>query len=456
MKMTKTMAKAAVTERNEKEDSSKATAKAPIWTGLAMFGESGWALAASFALLVVAVGIALTLDEPAAPTKEDAYAALPPIPSISPPIIHNVKTDGDSLVTKKIRDLYERDGVVAIRGLLTPQQLDLLEIASNELVQDQESKNKGRGRKRSGTQFHSVHVGVVFLETPDKNGSLAAFRDVALFSNVPKFAAELLQLDKGGNETIRLLRDIFLTKDEDAYICGWHVDDTGFWPATAAAPGVNAWIAIDDMPVETGGGFALAVKSHKEPWRWEAHKAIGSVMTFPAEGFRDAEDLFRNRAGSGTCNLKTAAPHLHRRMEETKRIYDIRHGDVIFHDRWLFHRTVPFNRSVVKSHPESLLYKRYSVRYSPGSAVIPKGYGTELSVLWDEANGGRTADEVAAKDGPWYPLCWPSVSMDEMAQMVPLINEKMPVAEQRRTVRKEEMKPYRIELGKRKGHSTKV
>ena len=451
------MAKAAVAEREEKEDGTKARVRAPILTALAVFGDSVWALAASFVLLAVAVGIALTIDEPAAQTKDDAYAALPPIPSMSPPIIHNVEIGGDSLVTKKIRDLYERDGVVAVRGLLTPQQLDLLEIASNELVQDQESKNKGRSRKRSGTQFHSVRVGAAFLETPDRNGSLAAFRDVALFSNVPKFAAELLQLDKGRNDTMRMLRDIFLVKDEDAYICGWHVDDTGFWPATAASPGVNAWIAIDDMPVDTGGGFALALKSHKAPWRWEAHQAIGSVMTFPAEGFRDADDLFRNRAGSGTCNLKTAAPHLHRRMEETKRIYDMRRGDVIFHDRWLFHRTVPFNRSIVKSdaEAESLLYKRYSVRYGPGSAIIPKGYGTELSVLWDETNGGRTADEVAAKDGPWYPLCWPSVSMEEMAQLVPLINDKMPVAEQRRTVRKEEMKPYRNELGKRKGHSTK-
>jgi hypothetical protein len=148
-----------------------------------------------------------------------------------------------------------------------------------------------------------------------------AYRDITLLSNVPKFAAELLQLDKGGNETQRMLRDILLAKDDDAYICGWHVDDTGFWPATAASPGVNAWIAHDDMPVETGGGFALALKSHTAPWRREAHEAIGSTMTYPEEGFQDAEDLFHNRVGSSTCNLKTAAPHLHQRMEERKRVW---------------------------------------------------------------------------------------------------------------------------------------
>jgi hypothetical protein len=46
-----------------------------------------------------------------------------------------------------------------------------------------------------------------------------------------------------------MLRDIFLAKDSEQFVCGWHVDDTGFWPAVAEAPGVNAWIAVDDMPV---------------------------------------------------------------------------------------------------------------------------------------------------------------------------------------------------------------
>jgi hypothetical protein len=103
-----------------------------------------------------------------------------------------------------------------------------------------------------------------------------------------------------------------------------------------------------------------------------------------------------------------------------------------------YSRTVPFNPTVVNHNDaaESLLYKCYSVRYGPGLAVIPKGYGTELSVLWDEEDGGRTANEVAAKDGPWYSCCWPSGSTDEMDQLVSLINNKIPVAEERRTARK--------------------
>ena len=88
-----------------------------------------------------------------------------------------------------------------------------------------------------------------------------AFHDVVLTSRLPSIAAKLLQLPTD-NSTLRLMRDIFLVKDGDPYICGWHTDDTGFWPVTADAPGVNAWIALDDMPLATGGGFALVAGSH--------------------------------------------------------------------------------------------------------------------------------------------------------------------------------------------------
>ena len=64
----------------------------------------------------------------------------------------------------------------------------------------------------------------------------SAFLDVALLSAVPTFAVQLLGLNEtvddvsgeGSAESVRLLRDIFLAKDHEEYICGWHVDDEGF------------------------------------------------------------------------------------------------------------------------------------------------------------------------------------------------------------------------------------
>jgi hypothetical protein len=225
----------------------------------------------------------------------------------------------------------------------------------------------------------------------------------------------------------------------------------GFWPATPSTIGVNAWVALDDMQVDQGGGFALAVGSHEAAWRDEAHYVTGASTTFPEEGYQSAADLILKRTGNGTCNLKTSAPHLYRRMEETKRIYAVKRGDVIFHERWLFHRTVPFDRAFVAEHKEDeLIYRRYSIRYGPGSAVIPPGYGTELSVLWDEQNGGRTADEVSRLDGPWYPQAWPTASESELQELRGLEENKMPVAEQRRTERKKEMRPLLKKLAKKK------
>ena len=187
----------------------------------------------------------------------------------------------------------------------------------------------------------------------------------------------------------------------------------------------------------------MAVGSDTASWRDEAHYVTGASTTWPSEGYKDAADMFSKRTGSGTCNLKTSAPHLHRRMEETKRLYPMRRGDVIFHTRWLFHRTVAFNQSYVAEHEgEDLVYRRYSIRYGPGSSFIPVGYGTEPSVLWKEENGGRTADQVSQLDGPWYPRAWPSADPKELHDMADLVENKLPVAEERKAARVQEMKPH--------------
>lgn len=224
---------------------------------------------------------------------------------------------------------------------------------------------------------------------------------------------------------------------------GYHVDDFGFWPATAESPGINAWIALDDMPIEGGGGFALAVGSHIAPWKDEAHQVTGATTTYPPNGFRNVQDMFANRTGSGTCNIETAAPHLHRRMEDTKRIYNLKKGDIIYHQRWLFHRTVAFERSFVAKHDgDDLLYRRYSLRYGPGSAIIPPGWGTEPSVLWKEENANRTADKVCELDAPWYPQVYPTPSRLEFEKLQDLIQNKIPIAEDLRNARLKEMQPY--------------
>lgn len=462
---------------------------------LALFGDSTLALGSSFLLLAVAVVLSIGLEggpdvsllhrawAPPRSSEDDvAYRELGPLPKVGPATIFEVEPRGeggassttvgddvDNVVSKEMRESFESDGVIAIRGLLDPKLLDELDRETMRLVVEQRRADEARakerpkvltGRPRSPKQFYTTSQGVMFLSPTAEDGArgldrrendsegLSVFARVALNPEIANVVASLLDLngDTCTNETIRVMRDIFLAKDEGEYICGWHVDDIGFWPALADAPGVNAWIALDDMPVSLGGGFALAVASHKAPWREIAYNVTGSTHSFPKEGYKSSRDILQNRPGNGTCNIKDSAPHLHRRMEESKRVYEIKRGDIIFHTRWLFHRTVPFDKDVVLDRVTNqrtpLLYRRYSIRYGPGSSIIPPGYGTEQSVLSNEENGGRTADEVSHLDAPWYPKAWPQV--DELAALKILAKERVPSAMEKSEQRRKVIRPRRI------------
>jgi Phytanoyl-CoA dioxygenase (PhyH) len=399
-------------------------------------------------------------------TGADKYKALGAIPKIDPPYIFSVKLDekgdiqfNDMDTFDKIHTAFYTDGVIAIRGLLSDELLQQLDDESMTVVQDsiQQQPNdsivlteinsndytikSSKQHKKKQLQFFTVKHRILFQNK--NNQTLSAFAKVAVRSAIPTMVASLhynmtqqqmmkintatttpstnvnvskdaQQSKHNTNDNLRVLRDIFLAKDNGQFICGWHVDDMGFWPATQDSPtGINVWVAIDDMPPSDGGGFAVAVQSHVASWRNEAHTATGSSLYFPLpDGYNNASHMILNRTGGGTCNIQQVAPHLHQRMEETSRVYDIRRGDIIIHTRWLFHRTIPFKDS---DDTNSRIYRRYSIRYGPGSSKIPPGYGIEYSVLWNETNGGKSADDVCRLDNgtPWYPIAWGKNSMVE-------------------------------------------
>jgi ectoine hydroxylase-related dioxygenase (phytanoyl-CoA dioxygenase family) len=434
---------------------------------LALFGESSFALFCSSLLLILSFAISLYADGnlPKLPwdlsPSDRAYKQLEPLPAITPPKIFHVDNLLDDVVSEEMYQSFHRDGVIAVRGLLDPALLSALDGATEEIIVEQRKRNEERkrtkpklltGRKKPPKQFFTVNQGTMFLELNDENStSISPFVDVAMMSKIPHIVAGLLDFDCDtcANRTLRVLRDIFLAKDEEEYVCGWHVDDIGFWPALVEEPGepvgINAWIALDDMPVDGGGGFALAVGSHSASWKEVAYASIGSTHSYPSEGFESSRDILQRRPGNGTCNIQHTAPHLHRRMEETKRIYEIKAGDVIFHTRWLFHRTIPFDRDKISSRTTNeengMVYRRYSIRYGPGTSIIPPGYGTEPSVISDDRNGGRSADHVSQYDSAWYPRAWPSASDFELQQMKVLAKERLPKALEKSEQRKRVIRP---------------
>ena len=218
-----------------------------------------------------------------------------------------------------------------------------------------------------------------------------------------------------------------------------HVDDFGFWPAHPSNVGINAWIAIDDMPVELGGNFAVSPGSHNAVWRNDAYRAIGATPTFPEEGYESVSDMFANRVGSGTCNLRDSEPLIHDYLERNARIYNVKAGDVLFMTRWLWHQTIPVKNTANKISTDKV-FKRYSIRYAPGSATTPKGYGTELSILWDKENEGKALNDVAG--GPWYPRVFPEVEPNEINKLPGFVKKIIPEAEMILKERRKEMKPY--------------
>jgi hypothetical protein len=436
------------------------------WSRLALLGDSPLALALSLGLLLMAAGISGYLSyEQALSPEERAYRALGPVPAahvMGRAVVYELTSDAAVVdqITAAMRQAYRREGVLALRGLVPADLVKDLQAASAVLIQEQQVANHKKRFAVRGKQFYTVQHGVLFREASSLwNASSAAptlqqqdeptdnpFWTLALHSRLASAAALLLDTQDASaastNDdaaTVRILRDIFLAKDNDPYVCGWHVDDHGFWPAQADAPGVNAWVALDDYPT---GGMQLAVGSHRAPWREAAYQSTGAAPTVPVDGFTSAADMVERREGSGTCNIATAAPHLERRLTETSRVFEnLQAGDVLLHDRWLFHKTV-------SPEAEAPVRRRYSLRFGPGSAVLPPGYGTEPSILYEPTLGGRTAQQACA-EWPWYPQVWPAPLSSEQEARSRFVQEIWPAALQLQKSRQKEMKPHLQQLAQR-------
>ena len=345
-------------------------------------------------------------------------------------------------VTKEIRATYDKEGYVIIRGLLDASMMDRLDAAANFFL-----KEAAQVSTFSALKFGPIYLSPPTNKTKDDPKQLEAFREVALMSAIPSFVARVL-LDLPSDKTLRVLKDVFLAKGREENYCGWHVDDGFFWPtsahATSELPGVNAWIAMDDITAKVGGGLAVAPASHKADWRHEAYETIGSTMTFPEGGYKTIADMMSSsKAIGGTCDLAKAAPDLDACIDSTKHVFDFRKGDVLLHTRWLFHRSVPLTKAGAK-HFEKLdpVIKRYSIRYEVGDARLLGGFTLEPSVVLKPENAMKTLDEVSANDTAWYPKCWPKVDADELAHLHEVVEEKLPAFEPLRQELYGQMRPY--------------
>ena len=233
--------------------------------------------------------------------------------------------------------------------------------------------------------------------------------------------------------------------------CDWHVDGHGLWPESSETPseasrvsgkdqdGINAWIALDDMPVEHEGSMAVSAGSHRAPWRYDAYRAIGRDGNVNG-GTSYEEEIERIASGRNMiehpeeesprirlCAMGITAPELYAKCEERKHVLDLRRGDIIFCSRNLFHRTLAVSEAgrkyyLDKNNGRENLY-RYTIRYTVGSAQLPAGFSwLEWSMMMHPRIAGWTLDKVAEKESTyWFPKVWPTCPDDIKERLEALV-----------------------------------
>lgn len=281
-------------------------------------------------------------------------------------------SESSGILTEEQIQIFERDGVLLVRGLINGEELRAA-IEEVSLI----------GSKKS--PFFKSYKNIEFQAWRNSK----ALKDVAIFSKVPRAAAQLINLKSSGKNSkgpIRLLKDAVLCFSPDGAGCGWHVDDKFFWPCHNDFTGVNVWIALSPMSAERGGGLAVSPGSHKEKF---AQNAIPIIVA------------------GGTCAMETLAPAVHKKLEDMKVVYDMEPGDAIIHDRWLFHRSDSFK----KTEAEDVVLNRYSIRYmSEDARAYDNGFDP---VFKDEKHKGKDGHPLKSFEG-FFPQVFPSAIASEI------------------------------------------
>merc|ERR1712038_1967650 len=334
-------------------------------------------------------------------------------------------------------------------GLIDPQLVKDAKRASRKIIDKlHDDKNRLKG------EFELFKFGSV-LSYSDNHGDGGntddaddSFRKIALDSAIPPFIAKILfQYSSStpsskatttasmetNEKTLRVLNDAFLIKSgkEDKY-CGWHVDDAVFWPCSAhqqeqsktaslLPDGVNAWIALDDIPTSTyGGGMYICPRSHCGPatlsnhednWIYKGYESIGSTKTFPIKGYRSFTQMGKNLRLQ-TCELAKLSPSLNQQFESNAITFDYQCGDVLLMNRWLWHRSANLNsRGKVYYEKRKIMFPRYTVRYECGDTRLLNGVSLHPSFFHNEAYSGKSLNEICNESNlPFFPKAWSSSS----------------------------------------------
>ena len=255
---------------------------------------------------------------------------------------------------------YARDGVVVVRGIVTPTEIDLITVGIEKAMAD---------RSAASMVISPDDDAGMFLEDFCRWGDIDEIARVALRSGVPRAAAELMD-----SPNARFYHDHILVKEaRTEQRTPWHQDQPYY---NVHGRGVSAWIPVDSVPKDGSPEFWAG--SHLGPWRLPRSFLEREAKWFPEGTLAEIPDIDANRSH-----------------------YDIRRwelepGDAVFFDFATVHSApgFPFDS---RRRVLTLRYLSSDARYARRPwKTSPEFPGLE-----------RELAEGAEFDHPYFPIAWP-------------------------------------------------
>lgn len=172
---------------------------------------------------------------------------------------------------------YARDGVVCVRGVLDPEQLDLAARGIERVLAEPGPLAQVASAGDDPGRFFED-----FCRWPE----IAELADLALHSGVPEIAAALLRTSE-----VRLYHDHVLVKEGGTrQRTPWHQDQPYY---NVDGRGISAWIPVD--PVPEAGSLEVLAGSHLGPWLMPRTFLAGEAKWFPAGSLAELPDVEADR-----------------------------------------------------------------------------------------------------------------------------------------------------------------
>lgn len=173
---------------------------------------------------------------------------------------------------------YHRDGLLHVRGLLSPDQVEAARAGIDRVLDEPGPLHQ----RASGVDDPGA-----FVEDFRRWRDIPEFADLALRSRAPQVARLLL-----GESPIRFYHDHVLVKEgQTRQRTPWHQDQPYY---NVDGHGTSAWIPVD--PIPDGGCLELVAGSHDGPWKMPRTFLDGKAKWFPEGSLEELPDIEGDRS----------------------------------------------------------------------------------------------------------------------------------------------------------------